>query len=268
MNELDLSEQQFLKTIVRVMLGAFALCLVALIVLLWQTPLGGVWNHLLDALFGISSTHMYWYITRASGIVAYLLLWLSTVWGLAVSSKMFDRLLPRAFTYDAHEFLSLLAILFTIMHVVVLMFDSFMPFSFTQLWIPFVSDYRPFWIGIGIIGTYLTLLVTITFYIRKWIGIRSFRVIHYLSFAAYIGVTIHSWFSGTDTPLAASELMYLGTALVIVFMTVYWLVLVRLDKNDLGSGENQRMEPQPAFSEQNPANAPYLLHRVQSDKNS
>ncbi|HZQ08191.1 MAG TPA: hypothetical protein VFD70_16525, partial [Anaerolineae bacterium] len=103
MNELSSSEQQLYKTIVRVMLGAFALCLVALILLLWQTPLGNVWNRLLDALFGVSSTHMYWYITRASGIVAYLLLWLSTVWGLAVSSKMFDRLLPRAFTYDAHE---------------------------------------------------------------------------------------------------------------------------------------------------------------------
>ncbi len=226
MNEWNPSDTMLQKTI-KVMLGAFAFGIVALILILLQTSLGTVWNRLLDALFGINGTHMYWFITRSSGILAYLLFWLSTVWGLGVSSKMFDRLVPRAFTYDAHEYLSLLAIGFTLIHMVVLMWDSYAPFSLAQLLVPFISDYRPFWIGIGVIGTYLTVLVTITFYVRKAIGINTFRVIHYLSFIAYLGITAHSWFSGTDTALLSTQLMYAGTFLVVVFMTVFWALTRR-----------------------------------------
>lgn len=230
MEELNRSDDT-LARLARALLGLLAIALAGLLVILSQTPLGAVWARLLDAAFGVTSTHMWWYITRASGIIAYLLLWLSTVWGLAVSSKMFDRLIPRAFTYDAHEYLSLLAIVFTVVHVVVLMFDSFTPFTLAQLFVPFTSSYRPFWVGVGIIGTYLTVLVTVTFYIRKGIGQRAFRVIHYLSFAAYLAVTVHSWFAGTDTTLTAAQVMYGATFLVVVFLTVYWVVMLTAKPN-------------------------------------
>lgn len=231
MNELNLSDGMIGK-ILRVMLVTLALGLVGLLIILSQTSLGAAWNRLFDSLFGASTGQMTWFITRASGILAYLLLWLSTVWGLAVSSKMFDKLVPRAFTYDAHEYLSLLAFVFTIVHVFILLGDTFMPFNLTQLLVPFISDYRPFWIGVGIIGTYLSVLVTVTFYLRRWIGQRTFRVIHYLSFAAFYGVLIHSWFAGTDTGLVATRVMYFFTGLSVIFMTVYWLVLLRLNKKN------------------------------------
>jgi predicted ferric reductase len=229
MNELNQSDD-VLGKVLRVMLGTLVLGLVGLFLVLSQTPLGSVWNRMFDSVFGVSSGHMTWFITRSSGILAYLLLWLSTIWGLAVSSKMFDKLVPRAFTYDSHEYISLLALVFTAVHVFILLGEKYMPFNVPQLFIPFISDYRPFWIGIGIIGTYLTLLVTATFYMRKWIGQRAFRVIHYLSFAGFFGVLIHSWFSGTDTGLEATRIMYLSTGLSVIFMTVYWLVMMRLQK--------------------------------------
>jgi hypothetical protein len=111
-----------------------------------------------------------WYVTRAAGLLAYLLLWLSTVWGLAIASKIFDPLLHRAFTFDAHEWLSLLALGFTILHVGVLLGDVYLPFSLAEILIPFVAPYRPFGVGLGIIGFYLTLLVTVTFYLRSRIS--------------------------------------------------------------------------------------------------
>lgn len=259
MTQLNPSEK-ILQTAVRFMLGAFAMGILVLLWILFQTPLGTVWNRLLDAVFGLNGTHVYWFITRSSGIIAYLLFWLSTVWGLAVSSKMFDKLVPRAFTYDAHEYLSLLAIGFTIVHMVVLMWDSFAPFTLTQLLVPFISDYRPLWIGIGVIGTYLTILVTITFYIRKAIGITTFRVIHYLSFFAFIGVALHSWFSGTDTALLSTRLMYLGTVLVIVFMTVFWLVARRLAPSPPSApSAPPRVETFPALSPRTAAQRSYMI---------
>lgn len=238
MNELNPSER-FIGKLMRILLLTLGLALAGLILLLSQTALGGVWSRMFDATFGASTGHLTWFVTRASGVVAYLLLWLSTVWGLAVSSKMFDRAMPRAFTYDTHEYLSLLALGFTLAHVFILLGETYMPFNLVQLLVPFISDYRPFWIGIGIVGTYVCLLVTLTFYARKWIGQRAFRVIHYSSFIGFFAVLLHSWFAGTDTGLAVTRIMYMVSGLSVVFMTVYWLVLLRLNHTQTAVMENR-----------------------------
>jgi len=189
----------------------------------WITGLpANLWvGHLVDALFALSTTNTAWIITRAAGLTAYLLFWLSTAWGLAVSSKILDGVLHRAFTYDFHEFLSLLAIGFVILHIGVLMLDRYMPFSLAEILVPFIAPYRPLWVGVGVIGWYLTILVTITFYIRRWIGSQTFRIIHYASYIAFIATALHGLLSGTDSPLLTVQVMYASTTLVIVFLTVY-----------------------------------------------
>ncbi len=198
---------------------------VALAALMPGSPLVAISQWLLNTLFAANTVQALWYVTRAAGLVAYFLLWLSTAWGLAVSSKIFDPLLHRAFTYDMHQFISLLAIGFTVLHVAVLLGDRYLPFSVAQVLIPFIAPYRPLWVGVGIIGFYLTLLVSITFYIRRWIGQKTFRVIHISSFLVYAAVTVHGLTAGTDSPLWTTQLLYAGTALVIVFLSVYWMMM-------------------------------------------
>ncbi len=197
---------------------------------LLAAPLQILFARALNALFALDTVQALWYVTRAAGIIAYLLLWLSTVWGLAVTSKIFDPLLARAFTYDMHQFISLLGIVFTAVHVVVLVADRYLPFSIAQVLIPFIAPYRPVWVGFGIIGLYLTLLVTVTFYIRQYIGQKSFRVIHYASFAGYLAVTLHGLMAGTDSALGVMQFVYAATALVVVFLTVYWLAMRLLNR--------------------------------------
>lgn len=175
----------------------------------------------------LDSTHVFWFITRSAGIMAYLLLWLSTLWGLAVAAKPLDKVLPRLFTFDAHEYLSLLALAFTGIHVIALLFDSYAPFSIIQLIIPFAATYRPLWTAFGIVGLDLAALATITFYLRQRIGFKTFRVLHYSSFIAYFGATIHGIFSGTDTALTTTQLMYLETGLVVIMFTIYYLWQLR-----------------------------------------
>ncbi|HNB37426.1 MAG TPA: ferric reductase-like transmembrane domain-containing protein [Anaerolineales bacterium] len=182
--------------------------------------------------FALDSVHIWWYITRAAGLMGYLLFWLSTVWGFAVSSKIFDSFLERMFTYDFHEHLSLLSLGFVVLHVLVLLVEKVEPLSLVEILVPFASAYRPFWTGIGIIAFYLTILVTVTFYIRKWISMKTFRVIHYLSVAAYVGALFHSIYDGTDTVLTWVQWMYGGTTLVTVFFLVYWLALLWLRKSE------------------------------------
>jgi sulfoxide reductase heme-binding subunit YedZ len=199
----------------------------------------------IQQLFATNSLQIMWFITRSAGLTAYLLLWLSVAWGLAVSSKILDVILHRAITYDFHQFISLLAIGFIILHIGILMFDRYLPYSLAQILVPFLSPYRPLWVRVGVIGFYLTLLVTVTFYLRKRIGMNAFRVIHMLSLVGYLGVTLHGFFSGTDSSLVTVMALYGGTFLVVVLLTAYWLwVLVR--KNRPHTAAQKAASPNPS----------------------
>lgn len=198
--------------------------LVATLVLLPQTAAGQSALGGLSQLFASDSTQIWWYVTRSAGIIAYLLLWFSTVWGLAVPSKLLNPVLEQTFTVDFHEFISLLSIGFTLLHVFVLTIDRYLPYTLLQILVPFLSPYRPFWVGMGVIAFYISLLVTVTFYIRSKIGMKTFRSIHLLSLLGYLGVTLHGLYAGTDAPLATMQIIYKGTALVVIFLTMYWLV--------------------------------------------
>ena len=204
--------------------------LVAVGSLIAMTPTGQTIAQFFNWLFAANSIQIWWYVTRASGIIAYLLLWFSMVLGLAVTSKYVDKMLDRMFTYDFHQFISLLSIAFTVLHVLVLMLDRYLPYSLGQILIPFTSPYRPLWVGIGVIAFYVIVLVTVTFYLKRQIGMRSFRIIHVLSLVGYLGALLHGIYSGTDTALPAMQIVYKVSGLVVLFLTIYWLVLVGVKK--------------------------------------
>ena len=186
----------------------------------------------LSNLFAINSLQFWWYFTRAAGLMGYFLIWLSTAWGLVVSSKILDPIMERGFSYDFHEFLSWLGLAFIGLHVSVLMADKYLPYSIWQVLIPFLSRYRPVWVGVGIIAFYLSLLVTITFYLKQKIGMDTFRKIHYLSLVSYVGATLHDLYAGTDSVLPIANLLYKGTFLVTLFLIVYWIILLYFRKEE------------------------------------
>jgi predicted ferric reductase len=206
-----------------VLIGALGL-VAAAVLFISQTGLSEPLGQLFSWLLALPGGKATWYITRSAGLIAYLLLWLSTAWGLAVPSRILNGVLHGSFTFEFHEFISLLAIGFTAVHVGILLFDQYAPFSLLQLALPFIADYRPLWTGIGILSLYLVLLVTVTFYLLGRIGMKAFRAIHMLSLLGYLGATLHGFMAGTDSSLPAVQLLYGGTFLTIVFLLTYWLV--------------------------------------------
>jgi predicted ferric reductase len=218
------------QVLVSILATFIVIGLIFLVAIVAMTPTGQSLGNYLRFLFATDSLQIWWYVTRASGIIAYLLLWFSTILGLAVTSKYLDGMLDRLFTYDFHEFISLLSVAFTLVHVLVLLLDRYMPYSLAQILVPFISPYRPFWVGVGVIAFYMILLVTITFYLRNRIGTRAFRIIHVVSLLGYIGVTLHGYYSGTDTALPSMKILYDISGLAVLFLTVYWLILLGLRK--------------------------------------
>ena len=229
----------------------FSALMLAFVVIL-QTPAGSSVSQAMNSLFALDSVQMWWYVTRAAGLTGYFLTWLSMAWGLAIANKILHPAVEGTFTYDFHEFLSLLGIGFIILHVIVLYFDRFLPFNVFQTLIPFIDTYRPFWVGLGIIGFYLFLLVTVTFYMRKTIGMQAFRAIHALSLLGYLGATLHGLFAGTDSALWMTKMLYALTFIVIIFLTAYWLIIMSLNKREkaeaaakaaLAKRQAQRLRP-------------------------
>ncbi|MCL4528615.1 MAG: hypothetical protein M1282_04300 [Chloroflexi bacterium] len=223
---------QFFKVLgIFVFVGA---AFVGVLTLIWfaQTPAGAPIAQSLASLFAMNTVQAWWYITRAAGLTSYFLLWLSMVWGMAIPSRFFSPSVEGTYSYDFHEFLSLLGLGFVALHVIVLMLDQFLPFSIWQILIPFTDTYRPLWVGLGIIGAYLFLLVTVTFYMRRSIGTRTFRSIHILSLVGYLGATLHGLYGGTDSALPIARVLYVGSFLVVLFLTVYWLVVGALAKRE------------------------------------
>ncbi len=195
-----------------------------------SSPQGASIRQSLDWLFGFSTINTTWYLTRIAGIIAYLLLWISVAWGIAIPAKFFDKVIHRSVTFEFHQFISLLSLGFLALHMLVLLADQYVPYSVAQLLVPFISPYRPVWVGIGVIAFYLLVLVTGTFYIRQKIGMKTFRYIHYTSLLAYLGATVHGIYSGTDTPLTMVMFMYAGTFLVVIFLFTFWIVSIYNEK--------------------------------------
>jgi predicted ferric reductase len=129
----------------------------------------------------------------------------------------------------------------------VLLFDKFLPFNILQILIPFIDSYRPLWVGLGIISFYILLLVTFTFYLRQQIGVKAFRSIHLFSLLGYLGTTLHGLFAGTDSALPMTKVLYVGTFLIVVFLTIYWLFmrLVGKDSKPILVQQTKRPTQQP-----------------------
>ncbi len=164
----------------------------------------------------------FWFLSRGSAYVAYGLLWLSMALGLIITNKI-ARLWPGGPTaFDLHQFTSLLGLAFALVHAMILMGDRFIDYTFFQVVTPFASvNYKPFWVGWGQVGFYLWIMIAFSFYARSRIGTRSWRLIHFISFAAFLLVMIHGIASGTDAGTSWSQVIYWTSGASLLFLFIY-----------------------------------------------
>src|SRR5512135_3006609 len=118
-----------------------------------------------------SEPKAYWYLSRASALVAYTLVWMSMATGLIITNKL-ARLWPGGpIAFDLHQFTSLIGLAFAFFHALILMGDKYINYDLAQVLVPFNSTgYKPVWVGLGQIGFYLLAIVGLSFYMRKRLG--------------------------------------------------------------------------------------------------
>ncbi len=162
--------------------------------------------------------HAFWYASRAAGISAYLLLSLSTIWGLTLSTRLGERFTGKPALYEAHRVTSFLAVAFTAVHMVVLLGDEYLSWGVAGLLVPLAAPYRPLATALGILAMYAATVVTLSFYARSRLGYLAWRRIHYAAFFSYAAATIHGITAGTDTREPWVFALYVGSLVPVLFL--------------------------------------------------
>jgi predicted ferric reductase len=177
--------------------------------------------------YGDLASRLPWYLSRAAGITAYLLLSATTVLGLAIATRIADRWLARPTVFALHEHLAWLGLAATGLHLGALLGDSYLPFRLDDLLIPLAAPYRPTAVAMGVIALYLSIVITGSFYVRARLGQRAWRAIHTASFATYVLATGHGVLAGSSTTQPWMQWLYLASGAAVLFLTNYRLLLVR-----------------------------------------
>ncbi len=142
-----------------------------------------------------------WYLTRSTGLVAFVLLTLTVVIGVVASVGWTTERWPRFLSQDIHRNLSLFCVGFVAIHVVTTVSDGYVPIGFADAFIPFLTPYRPLWVGLGALTFDLMVAVLLTSALRRRIGFASWRFVHYLAYLCWPIALVHSLGSGTDAAL-------------------------------------------------------------------
>jgi predicted ferric reductase len=166
-----------------------------------------------------------WYATRLLALLSYLAITGSVVYGLLLSTGILDAIAHRAVSFTLHQDLAGIGLGLATVHAAVLMIDASVPYTPLEVLVPFTGPYEPLWVGVGQLSLYLTAIVTLSFYARKRIGPKRWRTLHHLTFLAFLGATFHGLMAGTDTAAPWALWMYVLAAALVVFLTVYRVVL-------------------------------------------
>jgi predicted ferric reductase len=212
-----------------------------------------VWlPNLATSLMG-ESPKVYWYLSRGTAFVSLTILWLSMALGIGITNKM-ARLWPGApAAFAIHEYVSLLGMAFALFHALVLLGDHYINFTVAQIFMPFATvGYRPTWVGIGQIGFYVWLIVNVSFYIRRLIGQKTWRLLHYLSFAMYILGLVHGLFSGTDSPTNWAQWYYWVSGGSLLFLFIYRVLNTITEKSTRRPALRPAAQPQRVMTQPKP----------------
>ena len=171
----------------------------------------------------------FWYLSRASGVIAYTLFWLAVVFGLLLSTRL-GKHFNAARVFALHQYLSLIAVGFATFHAGILLADNFLNLNLWQILLPFGFQTERVGVALGQLGFWLLFICAFSFYIKKYIGQSAWRWLHFLTFMAYMFISIHVFMVGSDSRALPLLLFYAASQTTVFVLTTYRLVALKQAK--------------------------------------
>lgn len=166
---------------------------------------------------------VWWFLTRASGVVAWLMLTASVIWGIVFATKAFPNQRRPLWLATMHRWLAGLAWVFLAIHLVSLVADSYVDFGVLDLVVPYASGWKPGAVALGVVATWILAAVQVTSLAQRRLPRRVWRLVHLGSYATFWLASMHAAYAGTDR----SNLLYRSTAAASI-VAVAWALMYRL----------------------------------------
>lgn len=198
------------------MMFLLAVALLAVMALIWS------------AVTGESLSPMSWYVARGSGVVLYLLSWFMVVSGLGTTSKLLVTTGRRDVAMSVHAFAFHLWYGLLALHMLSIAIDPAVEFGLVELVVPFASGWREPWTGLGILAAQLWIITGASAAVRRVLGYRAWKAIHWLSLPAFVLGLLHGLMAGTDGGSPWAFVLYVVTGGWVVFLSVYRLLRHRV----------------------------------------
>jgi predicted ferric reductase len=164
-----------------------------------------------------------WMLIRGSGVAAFSLLSVSVIWGLLLTTKLLGSWAKAKPLTWFHESLAVASLLATGLHVVAVVTDDFIDFTWSDALVPGQSSWRPLAMAFGSVGLYGLFVLSISFYLKRFIGVKAWRLLHFTSFGVFLTAALHGMLAGTDAGESWMKLLY-----AVSIATVLTLILIRL----------------------------------------
>lgn len=191
---------------------------------------GGIAGQAVTDWLASEQERLAWYAIRLLGILSWAALTGSVIYGLLLSTGILDAIAHRTVSFALHQELSAIGVGLALVHAALLTLDSSVPFTWGELLVPFAAPYRPLWVGLGQLGLYLSIVIVASFSVRRHLGQRTWRRLHYLTFGIAIATTLHGLLAGSDSGAPFAVPMYGAATVVMVGLTGYRIALAVRDR--------------------------------------
>lgn len=171
-------------------------------------------------------TELLWAFGRVSGVISILLFTASVVLGIITRSGRPLPGLPRFSIALVHRNVALLASIFLVLHVGTLLLDTYAKLTVVDILVPFRGAFKPFWQGLGTVALDLVIAIVITSLLRQRIGVRTFKFVHWFTYAMWPIAIAHAIGNGTNGT-SGWFLIIAAACTLSVFVAVMWRTSVR-----------------------------------------
>ncbi|GAF57132.1 LOW QUALITY PROTEIN: hypothetical protein JCM18901_2910 [Psychrobacter sp. JCM 18901] len=184
-----------------------------------------MWGETVSQLLTATDKH-FWYLSRASGVIAYALFWLAVVFGLLLSTRL-GKHFNAARVFALHQYLSLIAVALPLFMAGILLADNYLNLHIWQILVPFGFQTDRVGVALGQMGFWLLFICAFSFYIKKYIGQSVWRWLHFLTFTAYMLISIHVFMVGSDSRALPLLLFYASSQTLVFVLTSYRLLMMK-----------------------------------------
>lgn len=190
----------------------------------------------------------WWYVARASGIVAWLMLTASVIWGILLSTKAFPEHRRPAWLLDLHRWLGGLTVGFVAIHLGALVADTYVHFGLSDLLVPFASSWKPGAVALGVVALWFLIAVELTSLGLRRLPRRVWRWIHLSSYAVFLLGSLHAALAGTDRSAWLYQVTAVASIAAVTWATIYRLTH-RRPVRVLETARTARRQPRPEYQD-------------------